>query len=79
MCPYSDEIKRRIEKRDGKPIQFTQRYGIETYSLIPAWQSRNTDGSPAGYIAGTEDGDRIILQRTCTDPNNAELSYTNWW
>ena len=76
--PKPDEIRRRIERR-GKPIRFTRQWGVETYSLIPLWQSRNNDGSHAGYRKKSDEGDRVILQKSCTNHNNAKIYYTNWW
>ena len=59
-----------LERNTRVPVKFTNR--------IQAFESRNYDGSLAGYTKGTEEGDRWLTEEVTVYCDGTK-SYKNWW
>lgn len=60
-----------LMKKGGK------RYYI--YTIIPAYKAKNYDGSPSGWVEGTPDGDRLVLEEIIYDQSQLRIRYVNHW
>ncbi len=69
---YSAEycVKCNAIRNEERPVKQTNK--------IQAWQARNYDGSFAGYLKGTTDGDRWLTEEV-TIWCNGDRTYKNYW
>lgn len=55
------------------------RYGKSVYRRIKASEARNSDGTSAGWIPNTPDGDRVCVQKAFTPKGSRKTTFTNYW
>lgn len=63
----------------GKKIVIKEPHGKSVYRRIRASEARNYDGTSAGYIAGTPEGDRECVEKAFTPKGSRKTRYTNYW
>lgn len=47
------------------------------YRLIKGFQAKNYDGTPAGFVPGTPEGEREIIEQETI--RGKKRRYSNWW
>lgn len=74
--------KYKTEKHDGvltEPYKVAKTpEGKYEYREIQAFQCCNSDGTHAGYLAGTPEGDRWLIERRFI-PTKGQVKFTNFW
>jgi hypothetical protein len=64
----------------GQKRFITTSYGIAIWKRIQAFDAKNWDGTHAGYKKGTEEGDRLLLEKKIVPfDKSMPVMYTNFW
>jgi hypothetical protein len=68
-----------VEKLQYGEVVIHGAFGKSVYRKIFASEARNSDGTLAGWEAGTPAGDRQCIEKAFTPKGSKKTKYTNYW
>lgn len=68
-----------VEKLQHGEVVIRDPNGKTVYRWIRASEARNSDGTLAGWDAGTPEGDRRCIEKAFTPKGSKRTRYTNYW